>query len=165
MAKKKRPTAQAASISQRLAESMGFEHLETVFDKEAAGTYLRVHLDKPGGISLDDCEAYHRALQPLVEQLDYDFLEVCSAGIDRPIKTERDARKALGEQVEIKLFRPRDGRKEFSGVLTGFDENGFHLQADGEQLVFEQKDVALARRTVDLSILDEEDVPPEEEKE
>ena len=55
MTKKKRPTEVAGAISQRLADSMGFEHLETVFDKEAAGTYLRVYLDKPGGISLNDC--------------------------------------------------------------------------------------------------------------
>ncbi|HPY94206.1 MAG TPA: ribosome maturation factor RimP [Clostridia bacterium] len=164
MTKKKRPTEVAGAISQRLADSMGFEHLETVFDKEAAGTYLRVYLDKPGGISLNDCEAFHRAVQPLVEQLDYDFLEVCSAGLDRPIKTERDAQKALGSQIELKLFKPLEGSKEFTGVLEAYDEEGFHVQTGTGRMTFPRKAVALARRTVDLSVLDE-DVPQEEENE
>lgn len=155
MAKKQRPVELAESISLQLAEKMGFEHLETVFDKEPAGVYLRIHLDKAGGITLDDCEAFHRAVQPLVERIDYDFLEVCSAGLDRPIKTERDARKALGHEVEIKLFKPVDGSKEHTGILKDFDEGFFHLETASGLRQFPRKDIALARRTVDLSILDE----------
>lgn len=165
MSKKKRPSEQAEAISQKLADSMGFEHLETVIDKEAAGNYLRIHLDKPGGVTLNDCEAFHRAVQPLVEHLEYDFLEVCSAGIDRPIKTERDAAKAMNHEIELRLFKPLDGRKEYIGTLTAYDEAGFHVETAQGPLVFDRKAVSLARRTVDLSILDEAEAPQEEENE
>lgn len=163
MAKRLRPVEQAANISQKLADSMGYEHLETVFDKEAAGVYLRIHLDKEGGITLTDCETFHRAVQPLLEAIDYDYLEVCSAGIDRPIKTLRDANKAIGRQVEIRLFRPLEGRKEFTGILEAFDDAGFHVQTAQGLMLFAQKEVALARPTVDLSVLDETPAQNEEE--
>ena len=72
-------------------------------------------------MDLDNCEKYHRAIQPLVEDYDYDFLEVSSPGIDRPLKRDRDFERALGSEVEVHLFRAMDGVKEFSGVLTAFD--------------------------------------------
>lgn len=163
MAKKTRPIEYAEAISEKTAQSMGFEHLETVFDKEPAGVYLRIHLDKPGGITLDDCEVFHKAVQPLLEQVDYDFLEVCSAGLDRPIKTERDARKAAGHEVEIKLFKPRDGSKEYTGILSKLENDTFYLQTAQGELTFPRKEVALARRTIDLSVLDQAQTQTEEE--
>lgn len=164
MAKKTRPTEVAEAISQKLADSMGFEHLETSFDKESAGVYLRIHLDKPGGINLNDCEAFHRAVQPLLEAIDYDFLEVCSAGIDRPIKNERDAQKALGSQVEIKLFKPQNGSKEFAGVFKGLEDSAYVLETPAGELRFPKKDVALARRLVDLSVLEEDGTEHKEDE-
>ena len=164
MAKKTRPVEQAKRISRMLAESMGYEHLETAFEKEATGMYLRVYLDKPGGITLDDCEAFHRAVMPLFEKIDYDFLEVCSAGLDRPIRNERDAEKAAGQMVEVKLFRAQDGRKEFTGILLRLDADAWVVQtAQGEKL-FLRKEVALMRRSVDLSMLEETGTYQEEER-
>lgn len=155
MAKQSRPVEQAKNISQQLADSLGYEHLDTAFEKEAAGVYLRVYLDKPGGMDLNDCEAFHRAVQDQFERFDYDFLEVCSAGIDRPIKNERDAQKAMGQQVEIRLFKPISGRKEFVGTLVAYDaQAGFTITQQGETRQFAPQEVALARRTVDLSVLD-----------
>lgn len=156
MARRGRPAEQVREISKQLAESMGFEHLDTVFEKETAGVYLRVYLDKPGGFDLNDCEVFHRAVQKHFERFEYDFLEVCSAGIDRPIKDKRDAQKAMYQQVEIKLFKPMDGCKEFTGILIEYNEKtGFTLDIDGKQIQFKRQEVALARRTVDLSILEE----------
>ena len=165
MAKKTRPIEWAETISQKTAETMGFEHLETVFDKEPAGLYLRIYLDKPGGITLTDCETFHRAVQPLFEQVEYDFLEVCSAGIDRPIKNSRDAQKALGTEVEVKLFKPLDGKKEFIGTFVKLDEEAYYLQTDAGEMRFARKDVAVARRTVDLSVLEETGMQQGEETE
>ena len=71
---------------QRLADSLGFELVDVSLDKEGAGKYLRIYIDKPEGITLDDCERYHRAIAPQVEDFDYDFLEVSSPGVDRPLK-------------------------------------------------------------------------------
>lgn len=164
MAKKTRPVEQAESISRTLAESMGYEHLDTAFEKEATGMYLRVYLDKPGGITLDDCEAFHRAVMPLFEKIDYDFLEVCSAGLDRPIKNERDAKKAAGQMVEVKLFRAREGRKEFTGVLQRLEADVWVVQTAQGEKRFLRKEVALMRRSVDLSMLDETGAQQEEER-
>lgn len=164
MAKKTRPVEQAESISRTLAESMGYEHLDTAFEKEATGMYLRVYLDKPGGITLDDCEAFHRAVMPLFEKIDYDFLEVCSAGLDRPIKNERDAKKAAGQMVEVKLFRAREGRKEFTGVLQRLEADIWVVQTAQGEKRFLRKEVALMRRSVDLSMLDETGAQQEEER-
>ncbi|MGI6725175.1 MAG: ribosome maturation factor RimP [Christensenellales bacterium] len=164
MAKKTRPVEQAESISRTLAESMGYEHLETAFEKEATGMYLRVYLDKPGGVTLDDCEAFHRAVMPLFEKIDYDFLEVCSAGLDRPIKNERDAKKAAGQMVEVKLFRAREGRKEFTGVLQRLEADVWVVQTAQGEKRFLRKEVALMRRSVDLSMLDETGAQQEEER-
>lgn len=154
---KQRPIERAEAVSRRLAEELGFEHLETAFEKEQAGVYLRIYLDKPEGVTLDDCERFHRAVQPLIEEIDYDFLEVCSAGLDRPIKNARDAQKAMGQEIEVRLFKPVEGRKEFVGTLTAYGTTELTLSTPAGEKVFRQKDIALARRTVDLSILDAND--------
>ena len=75
-------------LCERLAAERGVELYDVALEKEPTGLYLRIYIDKEGGIGLDDCEGYHRAIQPKVEQYDYDFLEVCSPGIDRPVKTD-----------------------------------------------------------------------------
>lgn len=162
MARKARPIELAESISQKIAESMGFEHLETAFEKEPTGLYLRIYLDKEGGINLNDCEAFHRAVQPRLEKIEYDFLEVCSAGVDRPIKTERDAQKAVGHEVEIKLFKPVEGQKAFVGTFLKLEDNMYVIDTASGEMRFHKKDVALASRTVDLSLL-EDDTSSEEE--
>lgn len=162
MAKKTRPVEWANKVSQQVADEMNFELLEAAFEKEPAGLYLRIYLDREGGINLDDCERFHRAVMPLLDSIDYDFLEVCSAGLDRPIKNARDAQKAIGTEIEVKLFKHRDGQKEFVGTLLAYSEEGLTLSTANSELVFPLKDLALARRTVDLSILDEEVLSQEE---
>lgn len=164
MAKKIRPIEWASGVSEKLANELGFEHLETAFEKEPAGVYLRVYLDKPEGITLNDCERFHRALQPMVEEIEYDFLEVCSAGLDRPIKNAKDAQKAMGQEVEVKLFKPKDGKKEFTGLLTGCEDDKLTLKTAQGDIEFTFKEIALARRTIDLSILDEDNPKTEEEE-
>ncbi len=133
-----------------LALGQGLELVDVAFEKEPAGLYLRVYLDSPKGISLNDCEAYHRKLLPLVEELEYDFLEVSSPGVDRPIKRESDARKAMGSKVEIKLFKPLDGQKVYTGIFQGLDSQGYHLAIQGQDMIFPASLVAVARRTLDV---------------
>lgn len=137
-------------LCDKLAQELGYELVEAAFEKESTGMYLRIYLDREGGISLSDCESYHRRLQPLVEDVDYDFLEVCSPGVDRPIKTQAQAAKALGKQVEIRLYKPRDGKRQWTGQFDGLDEAGYHLK-DGEQrLSFPVREVAVARLSIDV---------------
>lgn len=137
---------------QALAQRMGLELVDVCLDRESAGKYLRIYLDKPEGLSLDDCESYHRAIQPQLEQYDYDFLEVSSPGVDRPLKTPRDYERHLGEEVEVKLFKAVNGQKLFTGILAGLDEEKqILLDTPAGRLTFPQKAAATVRPVVDMS--------------
>ncbi len=137
---------------QALAQRMGLELVDVCLDRESAGKYLRIYLDKPEGLSLDDCESYHRAIQPQLEQYDYDFLEVSSPGVDRPLKTPRDYERHLGEEVEVKLFKAVNGQKLFTGILAGLDEEKqILLDTPAGRLTFPQKAAATVRPVIDMS--------------
>ena len=128
--------------------------------REGASRYLRIYIDKPDGITLSDCETYHRAVAPLVERVDYDFLEVCSPGLDRPLKKQKDFDKHAGEMVEIHLFRPVERRKQFEGELVGLVDGEIVIRDGENELRFAQKDVSLCKPLV---IITEEDIAMDEE--
>lgn len=155
MAKKGSGTERLMEICERLCCELGYELCDAGFEKEPGGVYLRVYIDRDGGISLDDCEKYHRALQPMVEQMDYDFMEVCSPGIDRPLKREKDIRKNLGNRVEVRLYKAVDKQKSFTGLLRAMDRNAVVIDMDGEERSFPAQAVAQVRLVPDLSGLDE----------
>ena len=96
----------------KLAEKFAYELVDVELVREGASRYLRIYIDKPDGITLNDCETYHRAVAPLVERVDYDFLEVCSPGLDRPLKKQRDFDAHAGKPVEVHLFRPINRQKQ-----------------------------------------------------
>ena len=144
---------------QALAQRMGLELVDVCLDKESAGKYLRVYLDKPEGLSLDDCESYHRAIQPQLEQYDYDFLEVSSPGVDRPLKTPRDYERHLGDEVEVKLFKAVNGQKVYTGILAGLDEEKqILLDTPAGRLIFAQNAAATVRPVVDMSGIENVDL-------
>lgn len=149
---------QISALAEKLAEQMGYELIEAAFEKESTGMYLRFYLDKEGGISLDDCEAYHRALQPMLERFDYDFMEVCSPGIDRPIKNQRDADRCLGLEIEVRLYRPVDGQKSFIGTFTAYDAGDITIRCGQEERTFAKKEIAVARCTVDMEEIENADL-------
>ena len=163
MAKKRTDGLEACQlIGEKTANQFGYELVSASMDKEPAGLYLRFYLDKPEGITLDDCERFHREVQPKLEKVEYDFLEVCSPGLDRPIKTDWDARKAMGETVEIRLYKPLEGRKSFTGKFKGLSDAGYLLETEAGEKLFARRDVALAHRVIDLSILDDETIIEQE---
>lgn len=140
----------------KLAQEMALELVEVVFQKESRGMCLSIYLDKEGGLSLDDCESYHRALLPFVEDIDYDVMEVSSPGIDRPIKTDRDFQKNRDALVEVKLFAPQNGSKLHQGLLKEMDAKAVTIEgADGQSMTFERKAVALIKPVIEF---DDEDV-------
>lgn len=143
-------TTMVAPKCQALADQLGFELVDVCLDKEGAGKYLRIYIDKPEGISLDDCERYHRAIQPQLESYDYDFLEVSSPGVDRPLKKERDFERALGSEVEVKLFKAMDGQKVICGVLAGLDGGDILLDTPTGEKRIPRKAAALVRPVVDM---------------
>ena len=147
---------------QALADRLGFELVDVSLDKEGAGRYLRIYIDKPEGISLDDCETYHRAIQPQLESYDYDFLEVSSPGVDRPLKKDRDFERAIGEEIEIHLFKAVDGSKLWNGILTGLDGSDILVEIDGAERRFSRRSCALVKPVVDMSGVETVDLSEEE---
>ena len=132
---------------------LGFELYDLVFVREGSNWYLRVFIDKPGGVTIDDCEAASRAVEKKLDETDpieqsY-VLEVSSPGIDRPLKKDADYERFKDALVEIKLYKPAGGRKEYTGRLAGL-QDGHIVIADsaGNMLRFPKADVALCRLAV-----------------
>lgn len=147
-------------IAIRLAEELGYEWIDLELVKEPAGRFLRFYIDKEGGISLDDVEAFHRRIQPHAENIDYDYMEVSSPGIDRPLKKVRDFERAQGKEIEVKLYKPMDGAKLFTGILVGLEDNKIVIEDGDTRREFDQKAVALARcvLNVDEDLLNDIDI-------
>ena len=134
----------------RLAEEQGLELVDVCLDKEGAGKYLRIYIDKPEGVSLDDCERYHRAIQPQLESYDYDFLEVSSPGVDRPLKKDRDFERAIGQEVEVHLFKAVDGVKLITGNLADFSRDEIVLDTPAGEKRLSRRACALVKPVVDM---------------
>lgn len=131
----------------------GLELVDLEFVKEGANWYLRVYIDKEGGVSIDDCEAVSRALEVKLDEKDpieqaY-VLEVSSPGIDRPLKKDADFIRFQGEIIDVKLYRAVDGQKQFQGKLLGLNDGVISLEEeDGTVREFVQKDTADVRLAV-----------------
>lgn len=146
-----------AAICETTAKKLQYELCDVAMEKEPTGRYLRIYIDTETGVTLDDCEKYHRAVQPFLEPFDYDFLEVCSPGIDRPLKTQRDIDKSMGQLVEAKMYKPVDGRKTAKGLLREMNEEHVLLQNGDELIDLPRKAVAQVRLVPDLSALDSDE--------
>ena len=155
MPSKSMPVREAREIAQRIAAEMNVELVDVELVKEPTGHFLRFYIEKPDGIALNDLEAYHRRILPLVERVDYDYMEVSSPGADRPLKTEADFERAQGMTVELKTYRPVNGGKQFTGELVGLEDGEIVLNAPGGELRFAKKEVALVRPLIEF---DEEDL-------
>ena len=144
----------------KVAEGMGYELVDVCIDREPTGKYLRFYIDKAEGVSLDDCEAFHKAVRASADAVDYDFMEVSSPGIDRPLKKDRDFERNLGTEIEVKLFRPIDGMKVITGVLAGLEEGNIVLDTGEGRTLVPRKAAALVKPVVDMEGI--EDVEFEE---
>lgn len=146
MAAKAMSVHEAEEIARKLAEKAGLELVEVELKKEPTGSYLRFYVDREDGISVDELETFHREVMPFVENVAYDFMEVSSPGVDRPLKTERDFERAEGMTVEVKTYKAINGAKQFIGDLVGLKDGMVTINAEGgEELSFAKKDVALVR--------------------
>ena len=122
--------------------------------REGGEWFLRLYIDKDGGVDIDDCEAVSRAVDPVLDEKDpipesYRF-EVCSAGLERVLKRPSDFERFLGEPVLVKLYRPKNGQKEFPGVLKGYAGGAVTIDMNGTELTFEKPEVALVRLRVEF---------------
>lgn len=136
-----------------IVDDKGFEIVDIEYVKEAGEYYLRIFLDKEGGISLNDCESVSRELSEILDIKDpikdnY-FLEVSSPGLDRPLKKDKDFLRYKGRDIEIKLYKPLNGSKQFEGQLVGLDEDkNIVVVIDNNEVEFNKKDVALVRLAI-----------------
>jgi len=138
-----------------LIEESGFELVDVEYVKEAGNYYLRVYIDKPGGITVDDCEVISRSFNDILDSEDYIedsyIFEVSSPGLGRPLKKDRDFERSIGKEVDIKLYKAVDHSKDFTGVLVSYDGNTVVIETDDEKTIsFEKKEIALIRLSFDF---------------
>ena len=152
----KKNLAQIRALAQTLAAERGISLYDVAMEHEGGQKYLRVYIDKQGGITLNDCEAYHRALIPLVEDYEYDYLEVSSPGIDRELKFDFDIRNNMGSLVEVRLYEPLNGAKVHKGLLAEMAEE-VRIRNGNEETVFPRAKVAKVKLVPDLSALEGDD--------
>ena len=133
-----------------IVESHGFELVDVEYVKEAGTWYLRAYIDKPGGITVDDCEVVSRTFSDILDEKDYIedtyIFEVSSPGLGRPLKKEKDFARSIGEEVEIRTYRAIDRQKEFIGILVEYDKDTVTIEYEDETTqVFNRTDIALIR--------------------
>ena len=147
-------TEQVAEFAKPIVEEAGCTLWDVEYVREGAERYLRVYIDKDGGIDIDDCEKVHRAIDPILDEKDpiaesYHF-EVCSAGIERPLKRPSDFQQFMGSAILVKLYRPRNGLKEIPGILRDYEDGKITVEAGKETITFEKSEVALVRLRVEF---------------
>jgi ribosome maturation factor RimP len=147
-------TEQVAQFAQPVVEANGCSLWDVEYVREGSERYLRLYIDKEGGVDIDDCEKIHRAIDPILDEKDpiaesYHF-EVCSAGLERALKRPGDFARFMDSPVLVKLYRPRNGQKEIPAVLRGYEDGRITVEAGKEQLTFEKSEVALVRLRVEF---------------
>ncbi len=147
-------TELVAEFAQPIVEAHGCSLWDVEYVREGSERFLRLYIEKEGGVDISDCEAISRAVDPILDEKDpiaesYHF-EVCSAGLERTLKRPADFLRFLNSAVMVKLYRPRNGLKEIPGILQGYDDGKITLQTGKETITFEKSEVALVRLRVEF---------------
>ncbi|MBR1771757.1 MAG: ribosome maturation factor RimP [Lachnospiraceae bacterium] len=154
MSKKETYEVRTEELLVPIAAQNGVEIYDVEYVKEGSEYYLRAYIDKPDGVNILDCENVSRALSDALDRVDFIpdayILEVSSPGLGRTLKKDKHLAKSIGEDVEIKLFKPVDKCKEFAGVLERFDEQTVTIREESGERTFDRADVALIRLAIDF---------------
>ena len=155
MTKREQYEAKTEAFLLPLMEEYRFELVDVEYVKEAGNWYLRAYIDKEGGFTVDDCETVSRRLSDWLDKEDFIedsyILEVSSPGLGRPLKKEKDFKRSLGQEVEIRTYRMVDRKKEFTGILKDYDKDTVTIEMeDGSLKTFEKGDIALIRLAFDF---------------
>ena len=147
-------TELVAAFARPIVEAQGCELWDVEYVREGSEYFLRLYLDKEGGVDINDCEAVSRAVDPILDEKDpipgsYHF-EVCSAGLERVLKRPADFQRFMGSPITVKLYRPRNGLKEIPCVLKAYDEGKLTVEAGKETITFEKSEVAQVRLRVEF---------------
>lgn len=154
MSRREEYEQKAEALLAPIVEEAGFELVDVEYVKEAGNWYLRGYIDKPGGITVNDCEAVSRIFSDRLDEDDFIedsyIMEISSPGLDRPLKKDKDFARSMGKAVEIRTYRQIDRQKEFSGVLMAYDDNSVTIDEDGNLRTFDRKEIALIRLMIEF---------------
>ena len=128
-------------------EHIGYELYDVEYVKEGKDYYLRIFIDSPNGIDLNDCEKVNNEINDLLDEADYIkeayFLEVSSPGVERVLKEDKHLEANIGTEVNVKLFKKDDlGKKEYKGILKNFDKEKIILKVEGKNIEIERKNIS-----------------------
>ncbi len=155
MSKREIYEAKTEELVLPIVDANHFELVDVEYVKEAGIWYLRIYIDKEGGIDINDCELVSRAFSEILDKEDYIedayILEVSSPGLGRPLKKDKDFQRNLGEEVEVRTYKPINKQKEFVGLLDAWDKDTVTLQLEsGEVMTFNRADIALIRQYIEF---------------
>lgn len=145
-----------ASIEERVenlvepkVKELGYNLYDVQYAKEGKDYFLRIFIDKPEGIDLNDCEKVNDGINSLLDEADYIkeqyFLEVSSPGIERVLRKDSHLQSAMGKEIEVKLFKPLNNKKEYVGILEKFDEENIVIMQENEELQIDRKNISLMK--------------------
>lgn len=158
MAKKDSYEERAEALLVPIVEANGCEIYDVEYVKEGSDWYLRAYIDKPDGVNIVDCENVSRAFSEKLDEEDFItdayVLEVSSPGLGRALKKDRHLKKSLGEEVEVKTYKPIDRQKEFVGILKSYDKDTITIEIENgsetKDMTFAKADIAIVRLTLDF---------------
>ncbi|MDO4633002.1 MAG: ribosome maturation factor RimP [Eubacteriales bacterium] len=155
MARRDEYEQRAEAILQPIVDAHQFELVDVEYVKEAGTWYLRAYIDKPGGITVDDCETVSRLANDILDEQDFIedsyIFEVSSPGLGRPLKKDKDFNRSIGEEVEVRLFRAVNREKMYTGLLRSYDRETVTIELEDESTMqIERANIALIRLAFDF---------------
>ena len=154
MSRREEYEKKAEELALPIIEGEGFEFVDVEYVKEAGEWYLRLYIDKEGGITIDDCENVSRRFSDALDREDFIdeayVMEVSSPGLLRPLKKDRDFQRNIGKPVEIKTYKAVDGEKEFVGELEAFTPDDVTINTDGNKMNIDRKNISLIRQYIEF---------------
>lgn len=154
MSKRETYETKTEELLRPIAEANQVEIYDVEYVKEGNEWFLRAYIDKEGGVDINDCVAVSRVLSDKLDEEDFIdeayTLEVSSPGLGRTLKKDKHLEKSLGEEVEIKTYKPIEKCKEFAGILKAYDADSITIETDGKEKVFTRADIALIRLALDF---------------
>lgn len=152
MSKKENYENRTEALLVPIVAAAGVLVYDVEYVKEGTDWYLRIYIDKPSGVNINDCETVSRALSDVLDREDFIedayILEVSSPGLGRTLKKDKHLQASLGEEVEVKTYKPIEKNKEFTGILKDYDKESITLEIEGEPKKFARTDIAIIRLTV-----------------
>ena len=147
-------TEQVEAFAKPIVEQHDCSLWDVEYVREGSERFLRLYIEKEGGVDITDCEAISRAVDPVLDEKDpiqesYHF-EVCSAGLERALKRPGDFERFMGSPIMVKLYRPYNGLKEIPGILRGYEEGRVTVESGKQTVTFEKSQVALVRLRVEF---------------